>query len=314
MSIWIIVAIVIVAGAIIGIGYRSSRHQQAAPAGTEPRSPANVRPDADLTSFHLDPVDFRVQGHRAIVSFDVEAPVSGLDPELADLLIAQAIEVVRDRRTRGLPLAGISTISVLCRDGDEYIELATTDLEEPGTRPVSDASATRVVEAEEIDPLDHFAEIVTSSGIAASSSRGDDLPALGNELRLTAGLVAALEGRGVERSTMTVSELTKSLLDVAGYELQPRSLAGTYLARRAHSDTYLAIVDHEVGSYPELSEDAINSFLAGFYSSKARRGLLVSDKFGPHLVYQKERRDDRVRFITRERLQAFVDSIAAVRS
>ena len=37
---------------------------------------------------------------------------------------------------------------------------------------------------------------------------------------------------------------------------------------------------------------------------------VVSDKFGPFLVYEKERREPWVHFITRERLQQFVDSLA----
>jgi hypothetical protein len=36
----------------------------------------------------------------------------------------------------------------------------------------------------------------------------------------------------------------------------------------------------------------------------------VTDKFGPYVMYEKERRDPRCRFITRERLQVFVDSFA----
>jgi hypothetical protein len=38
--------------------------------------------------------------------------------------------------------------------------------------------------------------------------------------------------------------------------------------------------------------------------------LLISDKFCPFIVYEKERREPRVHFITRERLQQFVDSLA----
>ena len=47
-----------------------------------------------------------------------------------------------------------------------------------------------------------------------------------------------------------------------------------------------------------------------FEQSGTDRGLLVSDKFGPYLVYEKEKREPRVHFITRERLQQFVDSLA----
>ena len=41
-----------------------------------------------------------------------------------------------------------------------------------------------------------------------------------------------------------------------------------------------------------------------------QRAFLVTDKFGPYVMYEKERRDARVRFVTRERLQTFVDGFA----
>ncbi len=47
-----------------------------------------------------------------------------------------------------------------------------------------------------------------------------------------------------------------------------------------------------------------------FVSSGADRGLLFTDKYAPFMVYDKERREPRIRFISRERLQAFVDSVA----
>ncbi|NNJ46647.1 MAG: hypothetical protein HKP18_02335 [Acidimicrobiia bacterium] len=74
--------------------------------------------------------------------------------------------------------------------------------------------------------------------------------------------------------------------------------------------TYLFIDPLAETDYPELSEKMINRFMVGFEQSGHNRGLLVSDKFGPFLVYEKERREPRVHFITRERLQQFVDSLA----
>ena len=37
---------------------------------------------------------------------------------------------------------------------------------------------------------------------------------------------------------------------------------------------------------------------------------LVSDKFSPFEVYERERREPRIRFVTRERLQKFVDALS----
>lgn len=313
MLVWIIIVIaVVLAAVIVALRRRSSPDATAISTRATPEAPATPTSRADdVASFHLEPVDFHVRGDTAVVSFDVDAPGGVVDPVLADLLVKRAIDAVRDRRARGLPLEDVTAVRVLCKDGGQYVETVTSDLVEPGTASFPDPQP-ELVEADEVDPLHHLAETLTASGIGAVVTTGDELPPLGSELRLTDDLVEALRERGVERSAMTVSELTKSLLSLAGYTLRPGSSAGTYMASRAGTETYLAFVDHEIGSYPELSEAAIDSFLAGFYLSHADKGLLFSDKFSPYLVYEKERHDDRVRFITRGRLQTFVDSIAAL--
>jgi hypothetical protein len=73
---------------------------------------------------------------------------------------------------------------------------------------------------------------------------------------------------------------------------------------------YVKVVDHVSGSYPELDEADMRAFVAGFSHSKAERGWLVTDKFGPFSVYEKERRMPECRFVTRERLQGVVDGFA----
>ena len=68
-------------------------------------------------------------------------------------------------------------------------------------------------------------------------------------------------------------------------------------------------MDHAPGEYPELSEQVINEFMVDYVSSGADRGILVSDKYAPFSIYDKERRESRVKYISRERLQHFVDSL-----
>jgi hypothetical protein len=36
--------------------------------------------------------------------------------------------------------------------------------------------------------------------------------------------------------------------------------------------------------------------------------MLITDKFSPYSMYERERRDTRTIYVTRERLQAFADS------
>jgi len=47
-----------------------------------------------------------------------------------------------------------------------------------------------------------------------------------------------------------------------------------------------------------------------FASAGTDRGMLVTDKHGPFEIYTLERREPRVRFVTRDRLQKMVDSLA----
>ncbi len=305
----IIVVAIVLAVVLIALGRRSSAQTtEAAPAA------APARPDEDLSSFRLEPADFHVDGDTAVVSFDVPATRASADAVMQDLLVRQAIDAVHDRQARGLPIDDISSVRVLAREGDGYVAVTTAELEEPGSVSFPDAHDPEVREADEVefDPLHRLADRVGTGPSQASVSRGDELAKLSDELRFTGDLEARMRERGIDPATLDATTLTTELLGLAGYTLTAGSAAGTYTASRAGVDTYVALVDHREGEYPELTEQAINSFLAGFYGSSASRGLLFSDKFGPFLVYEKERRDERVRFITRERLQDFVDSIAAL--
>ena len=44
-------------------------------------------------------------------------------------------------------------------------------------------------------------------------------------------------------------------------------------------------------------------------STGADKELLITEKFSPFEIYDRERREPRMRFITRERLQDFVDAL-----
>ena len=64
------------------------------------------------------------------------------------------------------------------------------------------------------------------------------------------------------------------------------------------------------GDHPELDESSIRRFMVEFGSAGADRGMLISDKYGPFEMYDLERREPRVRFVTRDRLQKMVDSLS----
>jgi hypothetical protein len=86
--------------------------------------------------------------------------------------------------------------------------------------------------------------------------------------------------------------------------------ADVYHATKDGVRWLVVVVGHSRGEYPELSEGDINAMLIAVARDNPDRALLVTDKFGPYVMYEKEKRDPRCRFITRERLQVFVDSFA----
>ena len=117
MTVGIVVVIVIVAFVVILVLAR--RSNESAPVAPAPAPAASRSPGDDLASFHLEPVDFTVEGDTAVVTFDVDLPPEGADPVMADLLVNQAIEALRDREARGLPVEGVTSVRVMTTSGDE---------------------------------------------------------------------------------------------------------------------------------------------------------------------------------------------------
>jgi len=60
----------------------------------------------------------------------------------------------------------------------------------------------------------------------------------------------------------------------------------------------------------EVEESVIRRFLADFATSGADRGMLLSEKYAPFSIHEIENRQPKVRFITRERIQRFIDGMA----
>ena len=85
---------------------------------------------------------------------------------------------------------------------------------------------------------------------------------------------------------------------------------GSFIARGSGVSLFVKPIDHTPGSYPELDEAELRAFVADFRKSKADRGWLVTEKYGPFSAYEQERRMPECRYITRERLQGVVDGFS----
>lgn len=137
----------------------------------------------------------------------------------------------------------------------------------------------------------------------------DTLGPIGAELRIPAALEAGLRSRGIDPSTADAGALVIGILELTGSTVTPRD-EDTYEALAAGKRTLIRVVPHREGDHPELDEASIRRFAADFAGSGVDRALLISGKYSPFGVYDRERRDPRARYITRERVQHFIDALA----
>jgi len=144
----------------------------------------------------------------------------------------------------------------------------------------------------------------------ASTSSDDVLEPVGTELRLPRAIDLGLRTQGIDPLAMSAGQLVTGTLSLFGYKIAPGARYGTFIAEKAGVRTYIREDQYQKGGYPEVEDLTVREFMVEFMSSQADRGLLVSDKYGPFEIYEKEKREPRVRFVTRERLQRFVDSLA----
>jgi hypothetical protein len=116
---------------------------------------------------------------------------------------------------------------------------------------------------------------------------------------------------------MSLDDLVLGLLRVSGYDVHvgrtgmsdvQGGRADIYGLMRDGKSTLLLILSHEDGSHPELDDSILAKFAAGFAQSSDDQAILVTDKYSPYSMYEREKREPRCVYITRERLQAFVDS------
>ena len=161
----------------------------------------------------------------------------------------------------------------------------------------------------EFDAFERMSDLPENPPALADRSTTETLSPIGSELRLSQAVEAGLRAQGVDPESADASALILGVMRLAGYAISERS-DDTADALRAGQRVFVRTVPHEASDHPELEESDIDRFVVGFMSSGSDRGLLITEKFCPFEIYDRERREPRMRFITRERLQAFVDALA----
>ncbi len=253
--------------------------------------------------------DFRVSDGAAEVRFDVPLAAGDLDEVLADLLIREAVEVVREKR-HTLPLDEVRRVIAFGRRSGEWVEIGRVELDTPGTLPppmvpelLPHASRPG------FDAFDKISELPQSPPGLADRDSAETLGPMGATITLSQAVEAGIRAQGLDPESADTCDLVLGVMRLSGYMITERS-ADTHDATRFGQRVFVRTVPHASNSHPELDEPNVDRFVVDFLSSGADRGLLVTEKFSPFEIYDRERREPRMRFITRERVQAFVDALA----
>lgn len=291
---------------------RARRLEKAEAAKTAPAAGLAVSRDIlEVESGNRAPVgSFHVHGAEAQVTFDVPLPEED-DPVLNDLLVGEAVEVVREKR-HTLPIGEVTQIVVFAGK-DQQREIGRAKLPSPGELPPPLAperlSFTHIARDPFAQPFDKETDESVSIETRADVP-ADELGPIIDELRIPAGLERGLRATGVDPRELSAHDLVLALLRMFGYSVTEQALPGTYLAVKDGVSTYIRTEPHNPGEHPELEESALRRFVGEFNSSGAQRGILVSGKYCPFMAFEIEKKQPKIRFITRERLQGFIDSMA----
>jgi hypothetical protein len=249
-----------------------------------------------------------VHANEARVTFDVPLP-DQVDQVLNDLLVDEAVEVVREKR-HTLPIGDVTEIVVFA-GRDEVKEVGRTKLPSPGELPPPiDRDVFNLTHVARDPFASQFEVDHTVSYDTAVRVPADELKPLFQDLRVPQGLDRGLRARGVDPDAVTGPEFILALLEMFGYKVSPQGEPDVYLATKDNLRTFIRTDSFDPGEHPELDEGLVRKFVAEFATSGADRGMFISDKYGPFMTHDIEATDRRIRFVTRERAQGFIDSMA----
>lgn len=267
--------------------------------------------DTQSESIHNGPTvaGFHMADGEARVEFDVPLPTGTIDDVLTDLLTREAVEVVRDKRA-SLPLGDVGRVVAFGRTPSGWVEVGSVELDTPGALPppmvpelLPHASHPAFDVFERVPALPQTLPGLVDGG------RGDTLVPISRELRLSSAVEAGVRAHGIDPDSAEACELMLAIMGLVGYEVMDRS-SDTVDVVRDDQRIFVRKVVHDASSHPELDEPDIDRFVVDFVTSGADRGLLLTEKFSPFEIYERERREPRMRFITRERFQSFIDALS----
>ncbi|GMR02264.1 MAG: hypothetical protein BMS9Abin20_0592 [Acidimicrobiia bacterium] len=310
MTVAVTVLLVIIAVAVAAFAFSAMRTVgQSAERAIALDLPLPRRPRPLVTAFH-------VKGNTASTVFSVPLGDAAPGQHLIDLLCESAVEYVREKSEEGLPLEDVHRIEVSAMRGDVPELIGSVDLPEAGVLPEPDV---KVLIEPTSDPIAAIATVIADTSVSARSGDTTTLEPVWEFVQLSGPTEAHLRAIAVDPGSMTLEDLVLGLLRVSGYDVHvgragftigSEEKAGIYGVSRGGQSTVLVILSHEQGAYPELDERVLSEFAVSVVQTNPDQAVLVTDKFSPYAMYEREKRDKRLVFITRERLQGFVDSFS----
>lgn len=275
------------------------------------RTDSSPSRDRELWSARPTLLEFHVEGEVARVIFDASISETETDPILAEMLIGEAIEVVREKRDH-LPITEVTRVVVLAGKPDP-VPVGETKLKAPGRLPPRPlGSPLQTLTRTGSDPLDRQFQATDKAPLSSTSktSRDTSLPPISTELNIPGPVERGLRAIGIDTETMTATELVVGTLKLSGYRVEPTSSPSNQMAHKEGKTTLIQEDFYQPDGHQVVEEKTLRSFMAQFSSSGADRGVLVSDKYAPYQIYEMEQRQPKCRFLTRERLQGVVDTLA----
>ncbi len=291
-----------IVGTVLGRRTKALREQLKVGGALAPELDVE-RPKPRLMAFH-------VRGDEAQVTFDVPLPDGEPDPVLVELLLSEAVEVVHQKQ-HTLPISDVTKVVVFAGRGETPRRIGEVPLVAPGVLPPVPPGPRLHFASFGFDPLvQQFEDEPSAPPELAPKPESDSLPPISEELRIPKALDVGLRAQGIDPESMTAADMVRGILGLFGYSISPGAEASTYTASKQGTSTFVREDVYRPGDYPELDEELIRSFMVGFVNAKTDRGLLVSAKYAPFSIHAQEQREPRVRFVTRERLQKFIDAFS----
>ncbi|NNC43001.1 MAG: hypothetical protein HKO03_07175 [Acidimicrobiia bacterium] len=193
-------------------------------------------------------------------------------------------------------------------DGSDDSLTAPGTANKAGAPPSSDTRKASPMDPE-FDPLSaHFEAPSRAPKLSADSGSRETMFPAGATVTMPEPWFAQLRGQGIVPEEASASDIVLGVLRAAGYSVNDTG-DNTYQVSRGAASTFVVVDPYDESGYPEIDESEMARFVMSFMNSKAGNGLYVTDKFAPFGVYEREKREKRIRFISRERLQEFVDGI-----